>query len=38
MMYKQHVATGRLITITAKYIITTDGIFNRKWYRVPRVS
>jgi len=35
MMHRQHIATGKIITITEKYIITTEGIFNRKWYRVP---
>ena len=35
-MHTKQVVSGKVLWITEKYIYTTDGIFNRKWYRLPK--
>ena len=35
-MYARHVVSGQVLWITDKYIVTTEGIFNRRWYRLPK--
>lgn len=29
------VVTGKLLRVDDKYYYTTDGMFNKKWYRLP---